>query len=79
MTQDNPSKRPTMAEVVERFAKIRSKLWWWKLRARLVRRSEFRVVEGCYDILFHVFWTVPQLVSCRPAIPRELSLSGTMY
>ena len=40
MVQDDPSKRPTMDEVVERFEKIRQSLAWWTLRSRLIHQSD---------------------------------------
>ena len=40
MVQDDPGKRPTMDDVVERFEKIRRSLHWWTLRSRLVYRSD---------------------------------------
>ncbi|KAF4577159.1 hypothetical protein EYR36_005146 [Pleurotus pulmonarius] len=40
MTQTDPSKRPTMDEVVERFEKIRKDLIPWKLRSRVVEVPE---------------------------------------
>ncbi|KAF4590879.1 hypothetical protein EYR40_009476 [Pleurotus pulmonarius] len=40
MTQTDPSKRPTMDEVVERFEKIRKDLTPWKLRSRVVEVPE---------------------------------------
>jgi serine/threonine protein kinase len=41
MTQTDPTKRPTMADVVTRFAKIRASLSAWKLRSRVALRNEF--------------------------------------
>ncbi|KAF7422586.1 hypothetical protein PC9H_010742 [Pleurotus ostreatus] len=40
MTQADPTKRPTMDEVVERFEKIRKDLTPWKLRSRVVEVPE---------------------------------------
>ena len=71
MTQDDPLKRPTMAEAVERFAKLRSRLWQCTLRSRLVRRYEFFIWRQLNDMFFHVFWTMPQVIKGRPAIPSR--------
>ena len=40
MTDPDPSKRPTMEEVVIRYAEIRRMLSSWKLRQRGVRCDE---------------------------------------
>ena len=40
MIQKDPSKRPTMSEVVEQFDAIRSGLSSWKLRSRVINRGE---------------------------------------
>lgn len=45
MVQDDPSKRPTIDEVVARFEKLRKALPWWKLRSRLVRKDEPAVLK----------------------------------
>jgi len=39
MVQDDPTKRPSMEEVVTRFSEIRGKLSTWKLRSRISRRD----------------------------------------
>jgi hypothetical protein len=43
MVQDNPSKRPTMDEVVRRFDVIRRGLSSWKLRSRIIPRDEHAI------------------------------------
>ncbi|KAJ3491002.1 hypothetical protein NLI96_g1020 [Meripilus lineatus] len=53
MAQDDPSKRPNMDEVVERFEKLRRSLWWWRLRARLK----------------HIFRTMGHILRAEKAIP----------
>ncbi|KAI0253541.1 hypothetical protein BJV78DRAFT_1122973, partial [Lactifluus subvellereus] len=40
MVQEDPTKRPTMDEVVTHFAEIKGKLSTWKLRSRMARRNE---------------------------------------
>ena len=40
MVQKDPSKRPTMDEVVQRFATVRAGLSTWKLRSRVVSKDE---------------------------------------
>ncbi|KAJ7748427.1 hypothetical protein B0H16DRAFT_1553380 [Mycena metata] len=40
MVQSDPAKRPTIDEVVSRFQEIHSRLSWWKLRSRVVKKTE---------------------------------------
>lgn len=68
MVQSDPSKRPVMAEVVSRFAEIRSTLSWKALRSRLVRKDEAPIMKPLYDI-YHIFRTIWQILLFRPAIP----------
>ncbi|KAJ6496883.1 hypothetical protein DFH09DRAFT_1103512 [Mycena vulgaris] len=42
MVQDDPAKRLTIDEVVARFDEIRAGLSSWKLRSRVVKKSDFR-------------------------------------
>ncbi|KAF5376400.1 hypothetical protein D9757_008694 [Collybiopsis confluens] len=68
MTQEEPTKRPKMDEVVSRFEKIRKKLRWWKLRSRVSNRT--------VPLIFHllcspIHWAVQfgYIVRRIPAIP----------
>lgn len=71
MTQSDPSKRPTSAEVADRFSKIRSTLGGWKLRSRLVHKNEVGSDKILNDII-HFFRTTKYLVFLRPAIPSPI-------
>jgi len=68
MVQEDPSKRPTMDEVVSRFEKIRGELRSWKLRSRLVKSGENNLV-GFFRTLGHWKRTVGFFVTRTPAIP----------
>ncbi|TFK83402.1 hypothetical protein K466DRAFT_665869 [Polyporus arcularius HHB13444] len=69
MVQDEPSKRPTMDDVVASFMEILSKLSSWKLRERLVERKD-NIFVNIFKDLHHVsFRTVPLLLTRRPALP----------
>ena len=68
MLHESPDKRPTMGEVVERFAKIQQRLHWWNLRARLVRRSEWFVVRPVLGVA-HVVRTARYIVKGFSAVP----------
>ena len=68
MTQQDPAKRPTMDEVVERFNTIRQKLSWWKLRGRLVRRRD-GVLKLVFFGLVHIFRTASYVVRRIPPVP----------
>ncbi|KAG1753331.1 kinase-like domain-containing protein [Suillus lakei] len=48
MVQDDPSKRPTMEQAVERFDSIRENLSTWKLRSRVTARD-----EGPFEHAYH--------------------------
>lgn len=69
MVQNDPSKRPTMTEVVDRFSEIRSNLSWIELRSRLVRKDEVGAMKVFNDI-YHLLWTVCQIILLRSAIPN---------
>lgn len=68
MIQDDPSKRPTMDEVVSRFDDIRRKLSWWKLRSRLIETSEGNF-ERFVRSVRHAVRTTIHVIRSRPAIP----------
>jgi hypothetical protein len=50
MVQSQPSKRPSMGEVVTRFEDIRKNLSGWKLRSRVSNRQENPIVGFYYSI-----------------------------
>ena len=63
MVQDEPKKRPTMDEVVERFAEIRQQIPWWKLRSPLTKEG------GWIKSAKHVLRTMGYMATLRSAIP----------
>ncbi|KAJ6603309.1 hypothetical protein DFH09DRAFT_1354580 [Mycena vulgaris] len=67
MVQDDPAKRPTIDEVVARFDEIRAGLSSWKLRSRVVKKSDFRF--NIPRILSHWVRRVGYIVMRVPAIP----------
>ncbi|RDX54901.1 hypothetical protein OH76DRAFT_1429087 [Lentinus brumalis] len=69
MVQDDPSKRPTMDEVVASFKEILSKLSSCKLRERLVERQDSAAVNFLKDLHHVSLHTVPFWVTRRPALP----------
>ncbi|KAF8889897.1 kinase-like domain-containing protein [Infundibulicybe gibba] len=68
MVQDEPTKRPTMDEVVSRFTAIRSKLSWWKLRSRFVRRDE-NPIAGVFRSISHWAKQTVLIINRTPALP----------
>ena len=68
MVQDDPAKRPTMDEVVRRFEHIRKSLSGYKLRSRLVDRSE-SVVGTLFHGVGHLGQRVKFILQGLPAIP----------
>lgn len=70
MVQADPTKRPNMDVVVERFEYIRRSLPWWKLRRRLRLREE----DGAPILSFvrdvrQFFHTLCDIVMSHSAIP----------
>jgi len=69
MVQDDPTKRPTMGEVVNRFAEIRGKLSTWKLRSRFARRDELWPVT-VWRTVHHWYCTIGYVLGRKAAIPE---------
>ncbi|KAF5376842.1 hypothetical protein D9757_004435 [Collybiopsis confluens] len=68
MTQDDPTKRPKMSEVVTRFAEIRNRLRWWRLRSRVSDKT----VPFIFHLLYSPSHWIKQLgyiIRRIPAIP----------
>lgn len=72
MTHDDPSKRPTMDEVVERFEIIRNGLGSSKLRARVVKTKD-SPIAGFFRALGYWNRRVDFAVSGTPPIPTPSS------
>lgn len=68
MVQQDPSKRPTMDEVVERYHAISSNLSGWKLRSRVIDKEE-NVFEGIFRGSSHWMRRVRFMTRGVPAIP----------
>ncbi|KAJ7141188.1 kinase-like domain-containing protein [Mycena epipterygia] len=65
MVAQDPAQRPTMDEVVVRFAAIRSSLSWWKLRSRIAKQSDFPLFRS----FNHWFRRIGYILRRTPAIP----------
>ena len=72
MIQSDPSKRPTMNEVMERFHAIRSDLSGWKLRSRVVDKGE-SLLDGVVCGISHWMRRVKFITRGVPAIPTTSS------
>ncbi|KAI0633259.1 kinase-like domain-containing protein [Trametes polyzona] len=72
MIQDDPAKRPTMDEVVARYAKLVESLSTWKLRSRITHKKDSNIA-GFYRSIRHVYRTAEYILSRRPAIPTPPS------
>ncbi|KAJ7263240.1 kinase-like domain-containing protein [Mycena haematopus] len=68
MIQTDPSQRPSMDEVVERFSEIVRGLSSWKLRSRVVKRTDISLF-GFYHSIPHWFRRISFIVRRVPAIP----------
>ncbi|KAJ7680937.1 kinase-like domain-containing protein [Mycena polygramma] len=68
MVQADPVKRPTIDEVLADFDKIQSSLSSWKLRSRVVKKSEVTVLH-LGRVLRHWFRRVEYILRRVPAVP----------
>jgi hypothetical protein len=68
MVQEDPTKRPTMDEVVSRFSEIKSTLGTWKLRSRFTRKNEMWVVTA-WRTVGHWYRTLGYVLARKAAIP----------
>jgi hypothetical protein len=69
MVQTDPTKRPTMDEVVTQFSEIRGKLSAWKLRSRIARKNELWPVTA-WKSVSHWCRTVGYVLGRKAAIPE---------
>ncbi|KAI9461048.1 kinase-like domain-containing protein, partial [Russula earlei] len=69
MVQDDPTKRPTMEEVVTRFSEIKGKLSTWKLRSRIARKNELWPVT-IWRSIGHWYCTIGYVLGRKAAIPE---------
>ncbi|KAE9383704.1 hypothetical protein BT96DRAFT_723002 [Gymnopus androsaceus JB14] len=72
MTHDDPTKRPTMKQVVSRFEEIRKGLSWWKLRSRVSNKRTLLIFHLLYS---PIHWTIQlfRIIRRIPAIPDYTS------
>ncbi|KAI0069907.1 hypothetical protein K474DRAFT_1609666 [Panus rudis PR-1116 ss-1] len=68
MVQDDPSKRPTMDEVVKRFDEIIRRIPWWKLRSRLADKDETGEKRFIRTV-HHYYRTTGHILTFRRALP----------
>jgi hypothetical protein len=68
MVQDDPAKRPTIDQVVNRFAEMRMKLGTLKLRARASPRDESL---GAVRDFGHLFTTIKRTFRGIPPVPTR--------
>ncbi|KAN0105408.1 Protein kinase-like domain containing protein [Russula decolorans] len=69
MVQTDPTKRPTMDEVVTRVSEIRGKLSTWKLRSRIARKYELWPLAAWRSVR-HWYRTVGYVLGRKAAIPE---------
>jgi hypothetical protein len=68
MVQDDPAKRPTIDQVVKRFADMCKKLGILKLRARVGPRDES---FGAVRDFVHLFTTIKYTLLGIPPVPAR--------
>lgn len=69
MTQDDPTKRPTMDEVVARFEEILRSLSSWTLRSRVAIGPHEYAIVGCYHAVPHWIRRIKYIFRRYPALP----------
>jgi serine/threonine protein kinase len=69
MVQDEPSKRPTIDEVVTRFEEIRKGLSSWKLRSRVSKEKDNVIATALTRVVPHWARRVGFIAKRVPAIP----------
>jgi hypothetical protein len=70
MVQDDPTKRPTIDQVVTRFEAIRKALSASELRSRVSSRDEV-AVEGFIRAIPYIARKIKYTLQGRPAIPTH--------
>lgn len=68
MTHEDPTKRPTMDEVVTRFEQIQKGLSPWKLRSRVVKKSD-SYIGGFFRGIYHWRRRLGFVIKRVPPIP----------
>jgi hypothetical protein len=68
MIVEDPTKRPTMDEVVARFSNIKASLGSWTLRSRIAPRYEFPIF-GLWRAASHWQRRIGYMMAGTPAIP----------
>lgn len=68
MIQTDPSRRPTINEVVRQFDELLKHVRFWTLRSRLVPVDEYSIV-GWYRNTRHIFRTIHYVLLRKFAIP----------
>jgi hypothetical protein len=71
MVQADPTKRPTIDQVVTRFAEIHKGLSSWKLRSRVIGKREFPLLPQ--RIVGHWYRRIRSIVTQVPAVPAPSS------
>lgn len=67
MIQADPTKRPTMQEVVTRFAEMCQTLLSYQLRLQVLKGKE---PPSLFNAVSHAWTTIGNRIAGRPAIPR---------
>ncbi|KAJ7267689.1 kinase-like domain-containing protein [Mycena haematopus] len=67
MVQDDPTKRPTIDEVVARFAEIQKGLSSWKLRSRVLGKQEYPYIPQ--RVVGHWYRRIRSIIMRVPALP----------
>ncbi|KAJ7590147.1 hypothetical protein C8J56DRAFT_936959 [Mycena floridula] len=70
LVQPEPSKRPNIDEVVNRFAELRDSLSQWRLRSPVVSKDPYYAPRSLvFHTIRHYVWTLGIVIRRYPAIP----------
>ena len=70
MVVEDPSKRPSIDEVLVHFEEIVGKLSWFRLRSRIVKKQESGLGRA-YRRVRHVFRAIGYLATFTAAVPSR--------
>lgn len=78
MTQQDPAKRPTIEEVIKRFNDIMARLSGFRLRSRIVPKSDIKFPPAYLVKEFiHLFRTASYIFRSLPALPPSRTYVAT--
>lgn len=68
MVADDPTKRPTIDDVLARFRQIYASVGHWRRRSRLADQGESAARHACRNVK-HAFIAIGHIVASHSAVP----------